>query len=59
MLGISDEDAATLEDVDHFFHLAAVYDMSADAETNRRSNVEGTKHAVELANRCARGGCTT
>jgi thioester reductase-like protein len=51
MLGVSDEDAATLEDVDHFFHLAAVYDMSADEETNHRSNVEGTKHAVDLANR--------
>jgi thioester reductase-like protein len=51
MLGLSDEDAARLEDVDHFFHLAAVYDMSADDETNRRSNVEGTKNAVDLANR--------
>jgi NAD(P)-dependent dehydrogenase (short-subunit alcohol dehydrogenase family) len=51
MLGVSDADAQTLEDVDHFFHLAAVYDMSADEETNQRSNVEGTKHAVDLANR--------
>jgi thioester reductase-like protein len=51
MLGISDDDAKQLEDVDHFFHLAAVYDMSADEETNRRSNVEGTKNAVDLANR--------
>jgi thioester reductase-like protein len=51
MLGVSDEDAQKLEDVDHFFHLAAVYDMSADEETNRRANVEGTKHAVDLANR--------
>jgi NAD(P)-dependent dehydrogenase (short-subunit alcohol dehydrogenase family) len=51
MLGISDEDAATLEDVDHFFHLAAVYDMSAGDETNRRANVDGTKNAVDLANR--------
>jgi thioester reductase-like protein len=51
MLGVSEEDAKTLEDVDHFFHLAAVYDMSADEEINRRSNVEGTKHAVDLANR--------
>jgi NAD(P)-dependent dehydrogenase (short-subunit alcohol dehydrogenase family) len=51
MLGVSDSDAAQLEDVDHFFHLAAVYDMSADEETNHRSNVEGTKNAVDLANR--------
>jgi NAD(P)-dependent dehydrogenase (short-subunit alcohol dehydrogenase family) len=51
MLAVSDDDAKQLEDVDHFFHLAAVYDMSADEETNRRSNVEGTKNAVDLANR--------
>ena len=51
MLGVSEADAKTLEDVDHFFHLAAIYDMSADEEINRRSNVEGTKHAVDLANR--------
>jgi short-subunit dehydrogenase/thioester reductase-like protein len=36
--------------VDHFFHLAAVYDMEADDETNRRLNVEGTRNAVALAN---------
>jgi thioester reductase-like protein len=51
MLAVSDADAEQLEDVDHFFHLAAVYDMSADDETNRRANVEGTKNAVDLANR--------
>jgi NAD(P)-dependent dehydrogenase (short-subunit alcohol dehydrogenase family) len=51
MLGVSDADAKALEDVDHFFHLAAIYDMATDEESNRRSNVEGTKHAVDLANR--------
>jgi short-subunit dehydrogenase/thioester reductase-like protein len=30
--------------------LAAVYDMEADDETNRRLNVDGTRNAVELAN---------
>ena len=35
--------------VDHFFHLAAIYDMTADAESQRVANVEGTRHAVELA----------
>jgi short-subunit dehydrogenase len=49
-LGISDEDRKTLAGVDHFFHLAAIYDMSADEESNRRANVDGTRHAVELAN---------
>src|SRR5262245_45375242 len=46
-LGISDSDRAKLEGVDHFFHLAATYDMEADDETNRLLNVEGTEHAVE------------
>ena len=49
-LGVSDADRKTAAGVDHFFHLAAVYDMSADEETNRRANVDGTRHAVELAN---------
>ena len=44
-------DADTLPDkIDHFFHLAAIYDMTADEEANRIANVEGTRHAVELAN---------
>jgi NAD(P)-dependent dehydrogenase (short-subunit alcohol dehydrogenase family) len=50
-LGLADEDLAELEGkIDHFFHLAAVYDMTADEERNRIANVEGTRHAVELAN---------
>jgi NAD(P)-dependent dehydrogenase (short-subunit alcohol dehydrogenase family) len=50
-LGISDETLAELHGkVDHFFHLAAVYDMTADEERNRVANVEGTRHAVGLAN---------
>lgn len=35
--------------VDHFFHLAAIYDLKADAESQRVANVEGTRHAMELA----------
>jgi NAD(P)-dependent dehydrogenase (short-subunit alcohol dehydrogenase family) len=50
-MGVSDEDLERLKgNVDHFFHLAAIYDMTADDETNLRSNVDGTRHAVELAN---------
>src|ERR1700736_1523608 len=51
-LGVSDDVVASLREggVDHFFHLAAVYDMTADEEANRVANVEGTRHAVELAN---------
>jgi NAD(P)-dependent dehydrogenase (short-subunit alcohol dehydrogenase family) len=50
-LGVSDEKIAELRgDVDHFFHLAAIYDMTADSETNMKLNVGGTRNAVELAN---------
>src|SRR3954451_6806688 len=50
-MGVAEEDLAALKgNVDHFFHLAAVYDMTADDETNVRSNVDGTRHAVDLAN---------
>ena len=35
--------------VDHFFHLAAIYDMTADDATNEKLNVGGTRHALELA----------
>src|SRR4051812_48374445 len=35
--------------IDHFFHLAAIYDMTADDETNERLNVGGTRNAVGLA----------
>ncbi len=49
-LGVSEEDQLTLRgDVDHFFHLAAIYDMTAGAEVQEIANVEGTRHAVELA----------
>jgi len=36
--------------IDHFFHLAAVYDLQADAESQTIANVEGTRNAVALAN---------
>jgi thioester reductase-like protein len=51
-LGVSDERVAELKSagIDHFFHLAAVYDMAADEERNRIANVDGTRNAVGLAN---------
>jgi NAD(P)-dependent dehydrogenase (short-subunit alcohol dehydrogenase family) len=50
-LGVSDELVERLrQDVDHFFHLAAIYDMTADDEVNEKLNVGGTGHAIELAN---------
>jgi NAD(P)-dependent dehydrogenase (short-subunit alcohol dehydrogenase family) len=49
-LGVSAEDLKKLKgEVDHFFHLAAVYDLDADEESQVEVNVEGTRHAVELA----------
>ena len=49
-LGVSEPDIARLRgNVDHLFHLAAIYDMTADAETQRVANVEGTRHMVEFA----------
>lgn len=35
--------------IDHFFHIAAIYDMTADDATNELLNVGGTRHALELA----------
>src|SRR5436305_10027106 len=42
--------AANKGSIDHFFHLAAVYDMTADEQANERMNVQGTRNAVDLAN---------
>jgi NAD(P)-dependent dehydrogenase (short-subunit alcohol dehydrogenase family) len=50
-LGVDEDTLKELQGkIDHFFHLAAIYDMTADEESNRIANVEGTRHAVELAN---------
>jgi NAD(P)-dependent dehydrogenase (short-subunit alcohol dehydrogenase family) len=48
-LGVSDVDIERLAGADHFFHLAAIYDLAADAESTGRANVDGTRHALELA----------
>ena len=49
-LGVSDSDIGKLHgQVDHLFHLAAIYDMTADAEAQQVANIEGTRHMVELA----------
>jgi NAD(P)-dependent dehydrogenase (short-subunit alcohol dehydrogenase family) len=55
-LGVSDEDIERLRGVDHVFHLAAIYDMTADAESQRVANTEGTRHMVELAE-AVEAGC--
>ncbi len=48
-LGCADQIDELRGQIDHFFHLAAIYDMTADAESQRVANVEGTREAVRLA----------
>ena len=48
-LGCEDRISELKGKIDHYFHLAAIYDMTADAESQRTSNVEGTREAVRLA----------
>ena len=56
-LGVSEEDLLTMRgEIDHFFHLAAIYDLTADAEAQEIANVEGTRHAIELAE-ALQAGC--
>ena len=50
MLGVPAKKRRELEgQIDHVFHLAAVYDLMADAESQVRVNVEGTQNVVNLA----------
>jgi len=49
-LDVTEAEQKKLEgEVEHFFHLAAVYDLRADADIQVAANVEGTRHAVEFA----------
>ena len=49
-LGLSDEQIASLKGkVRHVFHLAAIYDLSADEEDQVRVNIEGTRNAMDAA----------
>jgi NAD(P)-dependent dehydrogenase (short-subunit alcohol dehydrogenase family) len=49
-LGVSPAQLKALSGkVKHVFHLAAVYDLAADAESQIGPNVDGTRHAVEFA----------
>ena len=49
-LGVSQEWAtAHTGEIEHFFHLAAIYDMTAPDEMNEQLNVGGTRAALELA----------
>ncbi|MGA8784057.1 MAG: SDR family oxidoreductase, partial [Polaromonas sp.] len=49
-LGVSSEDIKKLKgEVAHFYHLAAVYDLNADEESQMSANIDGTRSAVEFA----------
>ena len=51
-LGVSKAERSKLAQkrVDHFFHLAAVYDLKADEESQRIANIDGTRNVVAFAN---------
>ena len=51
LLGVGDAVRDELRGkVDHFFHLAAMYDMTVEEAQNVALNVGGTQNAVDLAN---------
>lgn len=50
LLGLSDSTIADLKgNIKHFCHFAAIYDLAASAEEQTRTNIEGTRNAVNLA----------
>jgi NAD(P)-dependent dehydrogenase (short-subunit alcohol dehydrogenase family) len=49
-LGLSAEDLKNLKgQIDHIYHLAAVYDLKADEASQIAANIDGTRNMVELA----------
>jgi nucleoside-diphosphate-sugar epimerase len=47
---VSAEDIKKLKGkIDHFYHLAAVYDLGADEESQVAVNIDGTRNTVEFA----------
>ena len=50
LLGIDEAEREKLRGkIDHFFHVAAIYDLEASAESQQEANVEGTRNAVLCA----------
>ncbi len=50
LMGVSDADRKSLRgNIDHFFHIAAIYDLTASEESQFEANVEGTRNAVQCA----------
>ncbi|MFT4924468.1 MAG: NAD(P)-dependent dehydrogenase (short-subunit alcohol dehydrogenase family) [Phenylobacterium sp.] len=49
-MGLDEAQLAELKGkVDHFYHLAAIYDLSAPAEEQQQANIDGTRHAISCA----------
>lgn len=49
-LGVSKKNRDLMKGkIKHFYHLAAIYDMSAGLDEQMAANVDGTSHAVHLA----------
>ncbi len=49
-LGVASDAIKALKgQIDHLYHLAAVYDLGADEESQVRVNIEGTRNAVDFA----------
>ncbi len=49
-LGVAEADLRKLNGkIEHLFHLAAVYDLSASAAAQQVANVDGTRNAVDFA----------
>ncbi len=56
-LGISEADLKNMTGkIRHVFHLAAIYDLSATPESQEAANIDGTRHAIEFAER-VKAGC--
>jgi NAD(P)-dependent dehydrogenase (short-subunit alcohol dehydrogenase family) len=56
LLGLADDEIARLRGgIAHFFHVAAIYDMTAAPAYNELVNIGGTRQAVELANSVGAG----
>lgn len=53
MLGLSDQQLDDLEQssIGAVVHLAAIYDLTADAAVQQHANVDGTRNVVQVANR--------
>ena len=56
-LGVGKSDLAKLKGkIKHFYHLGAVYDLEASAESMEKANIAGTKGALEFAE-AVNAGC--